>query len=97
MIRPGFSAYSRIIRTGRDSRPVPRSVGAYFVVDMAHVAGWWRRGNLSQPLPHADDRDDNDSQDVRGPRGGMSEWRARHEEIHQEAELAGFPGTQVGR
>ena len=53
LIIAGFSAYSRVIDWARFAA-IARSVGAYFVVDMAHVAGLVAAGLYPNPVPHAD-------------------------------------------
>jgi glycine hydroxymethyltransferase len=86
LIIAGFSAYSRVIDWARFAA-IARSVGAYFVVDMAHVAGLVAAGIYPNPVPHADV--------LRGPRGGLILARA-NDEITKKLNSLVFPGTQGG-
>jgi len=70
MIIAGFSAYSRIVDWARFAE-IARGVGAYFVVDMAHVAGLVAAGLYPNPLPHADVVTTTTHKTLRGPRGGL--------------------------
>src|SRR5207253_7366679 len=70
MIVAGFSAYSRVIDWAR-FETIARGVGAYFVVDMAHVAGLVAAGLYPSPLPHADVVTTTTHKTLRGPRGGL--------------------------
>ena len=94
MIVAGFSAYSRIIDWARFAR-VAREVGAYFVVDMAHVAGLVAAGLYPNPLPHADVVTTTTHKTLRGPRGGLILARA-NDEITKRINSMVFPGTQGG-
>ncbi|HUL46147.1 MAG TPA: serine hydroxymethyltransferase [Steroidobacteraceae bacterium] len=94
MIVAGFSAYSRIIDWARFAR-VAREVGAYFVVDMAHVAGLVAAGLYPNPLPHADVVTTTTHKTLRGPRGGLILARA-NDEITRKLNSMVFPGTQGG-
>ena len=94
MIVAGFSAYSRIIDWARFAR-VAREVGAYFVVDMAHVAGLVAAGLYPNPLPHADVVTTTTHKTLRGPRGGLILARA-NDEITKKLNSMVFPGTQGG-
>jgi glycine hydroxymethyltransferase len=95
MIVAGFSAYSRVIDWAR-FRAIADKVGAYLLVDMAHVAGLVAAGLYPNPVPHADVVTTTTHKTLRGPRGGMILARA-NDEIDEEAQLAVFPGTRAGR
>jgi glycine hydroxymethyltransferase len=94
LIIAGFSAYSRVIDWVRFRR-IADSVGAYFLVDMAHVAGLVAVGLYPSPLPHADVVTTTTHKTLRGPRGGMILARA-NEEIEKKLNSLVFPGTQGG-
>src|SRR6267378_4726839 len=70
MIIAGFSAYSRVVDWARFAA-IAKSVGAYFVVDMAHVAGLVAAGVYPNPIPHADVVTTTTHKTLRGPRGGL--------------------------
>jgi glycine hydroxymethyltransferase len=94
MIVAGFSAYSRIIDWER-FRAIADSVGAYFVVDMAHVAGLVASGLYPNPVPFADVATTTTHKTLRGPRGGLILARP-HPEIHKKLNSMVFPGIQGG-
>jgi glycine hydroxymethyltransferase len=94
MIIAGFSAYSRVVDWARFAQ-IARSVGAYFVVDMAHVAGLVAAGLYPNPVPHADVVTTTTHKTLRGPRGGLILARA-NEEITKRLNSLVFPGTQGG-
>jgi glycine hydroxymethyltransferase len=94
MIIAGFSAYSRVVDWARFAA-IARAVGAYFVVDMAHVAGLVAAGVYPNPLPHADVVTTTTHKTLRGPRGGLILARA-NEEITKKLNSMVFPGTQGG-
>jgi glycine hydroxymethyltransferase len=94
MIIAGFSAYSRIVDWARFAS-IAKSVGAYFVVDMAHVAGLVAAGIYPNPLPHADVVTTTTHKTLRGPRGGLILARA-NDEITKKLNSMVFPGTQGG-
>jgi len=94
LIIAGFSAYSRVIDWARFAA-IARSVGAYFVVDMAHVAGLVAAGLYPNPVPHADVVTTTTHKTLRGPRGGLILARA-NEEITRKLNSLVFPGTQGG-
>jgi glycine hydroxymethyltransferase len=94
MIIAGFSAYSRIVDWARFAE-ISHSVGAYLVVDMAHVAGLVAAGLYPNPLPHADVVTTTTHKTLRGPRGGLILARA-NEEIQKKLNSLVFPGTQGG-
>ncbi len=94
MIVAGFSAYSRVIDWARFAS-IAKSVGAYFVVDMAHVAGLVSAGLYPNPIEHADVVTTTTHKTLRGPRGGLILARANPEIEKKLASLV-FPGTQGG-
>ena len=94
MIIAGFSAYSRVVDWERFRR-IADAVGAYFVVDMAHVAGLIAAGIYPNPVPHADVVTTTTHKTLRGPRGGLILARA-NEEIQKKLNSLVFPGTQGG-
>jgi glycine hydroxymethyltransferase len=94
MIIAGFSAYSRVVDWERFRR-IADAVSAYFVVDMAHVAGLVAAGIYPNPVPHADVVTTTTHKTLRGPRGGLILARA-NEEIQKKLNSLVFPGTQGG-
>jgi glycine hydroxymethyltransferase len=94
LIIAGFSAYSRVIDWERFRR-IADSVGAYFLVDMAHVAGLIAAGIYPNPVPHADVVTTTTHKTLRGPRGGLILARP-NDEIHKKLNSLVFPGTQGG-
>jgi len=94
MIIAGFSAYSRIIDWARFAA-IAKSVGAFFVVDMAHVAGLVAAGFYPNPIPHADVVTTTTHKTLRGPRGGLILAKA-NDEITKKLNSLVFPGTQGG-
>ena len=94
MILAGFSAYSRVIDWQR-FRAIADDVGAYFVVDMAHVAGLVAAGVYPSPVPHADVVTTTTHKTLRGPRGGLILAR-EHPELHKKLNSIVFPGMQGG-
>ena len=90
----GFSAYSRIIDWAR-FRAIADAVGAYFFVDMAHVAGLVATGLYPNPVPFADVVTTTTHKTLRGPRGGLILARP-HPELHKKFNSMVFPGTQGG-
>ena len=92
LIVAGASAYPRIIDFERISK-VAKSVGAYFMVDMAHIAGLVAAGLHPSPVPYADVVTTTTHKTLRGPRGGMILCR---EELGKAIDKAIFPGTQGG-
>jgi glycine hydroxymethyltransferase len=94
MIVAGFSAYSRVIDWARFAS-IARGVGAYFVVDMAHVAGLVAAGLYPSPVPHADVVTTTTHKTLRGPRGGLILARA-NEELAKKLNSMVFPGLQGG-
>jgi glycine hydroxymethyltransferase len=94
LIIAGFSAYSRVIDWAR-FRQIADAVGAYFLVDMAHVAGLVAAGVYPSPVPHADVVTTTTHKTLRGPRGGLILARA-NDEITKKLNSLIFPGTQGG-
>ena len=94
MIIGGFSAYSRVIDWQR-FRDIADSVGAYFFVDMAHVAGLVAAGEYPSPVQIADVTTTTTHKTLRGPRGGLILARA-NEELTKKFNSLIFPGTQGG-
>jgi glycine hydroxymethyltransferase len=94
MLVGGFSAYSQRIDWERMAA-IARSVGAYFFVDMAHVAGLVAAGVYPNPVPHADVVTSTTHKTLRGPRGGIILARA-NEELEKKFQSLVFPGTQGG-
>jgi glycine hydroxymethyltransferase len=90
----GFSAYSRVIDWSR-FRAIADSVGAYFFVDMAHVAGLVAAGVYPNPVPIADVVTTTTHKTLRGPRGGLILARP-HADLHKKFNSMVFPGTQGG-
>ena len=94
LVIAGFSAYSRVIDWARFRR-IADSVGAYFLVDMAHVAGLVAAGVYPNPVPIADVVTTTTHKTLRGPRGGLILARP-NEEITKKLNSLIFPGTQGG-
>ena len=94
MIIAGFSAYSGVVDWEK-FREVADSVGAYLLVDMAHVSGLIAAGEYPSPIPFADVVTTTTHKTLRGPRGGLI-LAKENEEIHKKLNSAIFPGTQGG-
>ena len=94
IIMAGFSAYSRII-DWQKFREIADSVGAYFVVDMAHVSGLIAAGVYPSPVNIADVTTSTTHKTLRGPRGGIILARA-NEELEKKLNFAVFPESQGG-
>jgi glycine hydroxymethyltransferase len=94
MIIAGFSAYSRVMDWAR-FRAIADAVGAYLLVDMAHIAGLVAAGVYPNPVPHADVVTSTTHKTLRGPRGGIILARA-NEELEKKFNSAVFPGGQGG-
>lgn len=94
MIVAGFSAYSRVIDFPRFAQ-IAKSVGAYLLVDMAHVAGLVAAGLYPNPIPYADVVTTTTHKTLRGPRGGLILAKA-NDEITKKLNSFVFPGTQGG-
>jgi glycine hydroxymethyltransferase len=94
MIIGGFSAYSRVVDWQR-FRDIADSVGAYLVVDMAHVSGLVAAGVYPSPVQIADVTTSTTHKTLRGPRGGII-LAKKNEEIEKKLNSLVFPGTQGG-
>lgn len=94
MIIGGASAYCRIIDFKR-LREIADEVGAYLVVDMAHIAGLVAAGQHPSPIPYAHVTTTTTHKTLRGPRGGMILSSAEFAKEHG-LDKAIFPGTQGG-
>ena len=93
LIVAGASAYPRTIDFKRMA-DIAHSVGAYFMVDMAHIAGLVAAGEHPSPVPYADVVTTTTHKTLRGPRGGMI--LTNDEELAKKFNKAIFPGTQGG-
>jgi len=94
MIIAGFSAYSRVVDWQR-FRDIADEVGAYYMVDMAHVAGLIAAGVYPNPTQIADITTSTTHKTLRGPRGGLILAKA-NPEIEKKLNSAIFPGIQGG-
>jgi len=94
MVIAGFSAYSRIVDWQR-FRDIADKVGAYLVVDMAHVAGLVAAGVYPSPVNIADVTTSTTHKTLRGPRGGIILAKS-NPEIEKKLNSMVFPGTQGG-
>lgn len=92
MIVAGASAYSRAINFERICE-IAHEVGAYFMVDMAHIAGLVAAGEHMNPVPYADVVTSTTHKTLRGPRGGLILCKAEHAKAIDKGV---FPGTQGG-
>jgi len=93
MIVAGASAYPREIDFQKLSE-ISKKVGAYLLVDMAHIAGLVAAGEHMSPVPYADVTTSTTHKTLRGPRGGLI--LCNSEEIAKKINSAVFPGTQGG-
>jgi glycine hydroxymethyltransferase len=93
MIIAGFSAYSGILDWKR-FREIADKIGAYFLVDMAHVAGLVAAGVYPSPIPFADVVTSTTHKTLRGPRGGII--LTNNEDLAKKFNSAIFPGGQGG-
>ncbi|MBQ9086732.1 MAG: serine hydroxymethyltransferase [Clostridia bacterium] len=93
LIVAGASAYPRVIDFERMAA-IAHEVGAYFMVDMAHIAGLVAAGEHPSPVPYADVVTTTTHKTLRGPRGGLI--LTNDEEIAKKINKAIFPGTQGG-
>ena len=93
MIIAGASAYPRVIDFAK-IREVADAVGAYLMVDMAHIAGLVAAGVHPSPIPHAHVVTTTTHKTLRGPRGGLI--LCNDEAIYKKINSAVFPGTQGG-
>jgi len=94
MVIAGFSAYSRVMDWAR-FRAIADGVGAYLMVDMAHVAGLIAAGLYPNPVPHAHVVTSTTHKTLRGPRGGIILAQA-NEDLEKKFQSAVFPGGQGG-
>ena len=94
MIVAGFSAYSRVVDWQR-FRKIADSVGAYLMVDMAHVAGLVATGHYPSPIAVADVVTTTTHKTLRGPRGGLILAR-KNDALTKKFDSLVFPGTQGG-
>lgn len=94
LIIAGASAYARTIDFSK-FREIADEVGAYLMVDMAHIAGLVAAGLHPSPIPYADVTTTTTHKTLRGPRGGMILWnQAAAEKFNFDKAI--FPGTQGG-
>ncbi len=93
LILAGASAYPRIIDFEKFGE-IAKEVGAYFMVDMAHIAGLVAAGIHPSPVPYADVVTSTTHKTLRGPRGGII--LSNDEEIAKKINKAIFPGIQGG-
>ena len=93
MIVAGASAYPRVIDFERLAN-IAHSIGAYLMVDMAHIAGLVAAGEHPSPVPYADVVTTTTHKTLRGPRGGLI--LTNNEEIAKKINKAIFPGIQGG-
>ncbi len=92
MIVVGASAYSRVLDFPR-CQEIAKAVGAYLLVDMAHIAGLVAAGLHPSPVPYADFVTTTTHKTLRGPRGGVIMCKAEHA---KGVDKMIFPGTQGG-
>jgi glycine hydroxymethyltransferase len=95
VIVAGFSAYSRVLDWER-FRAIADAVGAYLVVDMAHVAGLVAAGLYPNPVGVADVVTSTTHKTLRGPRGGLIVTRGGNPELEKRLNALVFPGLQGG-
>ena len=93
LIVAGASAYPRVIDFKRISE-IAKEVGAYLMVDMAHIAGLVAAGQHPSPMPYADVVTTTTHKTLRGPRGGLI--LTNDEDVAKAINKAMFPGTQGG-
>ena len=93
LIIAGASAYSRILDFERFAA-IAKKVGAFLLVDMAHIAGLVAGGVHPSPIPYADVVTSTSHKTLRGPRGGFILWN--NEDLTKKINSAVFPGTQGG-
>ncbi|NBV54398.1 MAG: serine hydroxymethyltransferase [Proteobacteria bacterium] len=93
LISAGASAYPRVIDFAR-MHEIARSVGAYFMADIAHIAGLVATGAHPSPIPYADVVTTTTHKTLRGPRGGMI--LSNNPELGKKFNSAVFPGLQGG-
>ncbi|WP_395480210.1 serine hydroxymethyltransferase [Candidatus Curculioniphilus buchneri] len=95
MIIGGFSAYSRIVNWAK-MREIADTIGAYFVVDMAHIAGLVAANIYPNPLPHAHVVTTTTHKTLAGPRGGMILAKNGSLALYKKLNASVFPGAQGG-
>jgi len=95
MIIAGFSAYSGIV-DWQKFREIADKVGAYLLVDMAHVAGLVAAGVYPSPVPHAHVVTTTTHKTLAGPRGGLILSDCGDESIYKKLNSSVFPGNQGG-
>lgn len=95
MIIAGFSAYSGIVDWAK-FREIADSVGAYLLVDMAHIAGLVAAGVYPSPLPHAHVVTTTTHKTLAGPRGGLILSASGDQDMYKKLNSAVFPGGQGG-
>lgn len=93
LIIAGASAYPRQIDFAK-FKAIADKVGAYFMVDMAHIAGLIATGEHPSPFPHADVVTSTTHKTLRGPRGGVILWNS--EDMTKKFNSGIFPGSQGG-
>jgi len=93
LLLAGASAYPRTLDFAK-FREIADTVGAYLMVDMAHIAGLVAAGMHPSPIPYADVVTTTTHKTLRGPRGGMI--LCNDEDIYKKINSAVFPGTQGG-
>ncbi len=91
----GFSAYSRIVDWAK-LREIANNVGAYFLVDMAHIAGLVAAGVYPSPIPHAHVVTTTTHKTLRGPRSGLILSGSEDQSLHKKLNSGVFPGMQGG-
>ena len=94
LIIAGFSAYSGII-DWQKFRDIANEVGAYFLVDMAHISGLVASGHYPSPVPYADVVTSTTHKTLRGPRSGIILAKS-NEMLEKKLNSAVFPGSQGG-
>jgi len=94
MLVGGFSAYSQIVDWEKMAA-IAKSVGAWFFVDMAHIAGLVAAGVYPNPVPHADVVTSTTHKTLRGPRGGIIVAKS-NPELEKKLQSMVFPGIQGG-
>ena len=94
LIIAGFSAYSGIVDWSK-FREIADSIGAYLLVDMAHVSGLVAAGLYPSPIPYADVVTTTTHKTLRGPRSGLI-LAKENETLHKKLNSAVFPGSQGG-
>ena len=94
LIIAGFSAFSGVV-DWKKFKDIAEEVGAFFLVDMAHVSGLVAAGLYPSPIPHADVVTSTTHKTLRGPRSGII-LAKKNEEIEKKLNSAVFPGSQGG-